>query len=260
MANITLAYPLTVDLSGSNAPASMPVSNLLTKQPTEVFRILDPANGFISIDTGGASVDLIALLKHNGSTRGKVRVRASDTLADVESAPDYDSGQLPIRSHQDTFDTDDETGSLDKNAFVLKLSAVVTYRYWRIDIVDTVDFLDIGRLYVAKAWQPQVNAEYGLPIGWADLSRLPRASSGQVVPLRKRKFRYAEFILAFLTENEGFELLTMDYLRGSTEDVLFIKDVSNINQYETIYGLMGLQALNHNAFQLYTKSYRIEEL
>ena len=267
MSNIILAYPLSdsADLSGSVAPASMPVSNLKAKQPTEVFRILDPTSGFINIDNGGLTIDLICLLAHSASTRAYVRVRASNVLNDVESAPDYDSGNLPARSHQTTYATDDANRSLDLNNFILKLDNPVSYRYWRIDFIDSVSaFVDIGRLYMSLAWSPNVNADYGLPIGWTDLSKLPRASSGQTVPLRKKKFRYAEFALTFLSEEEALDnLFELDRLRGTTEDVLFIKDISNQNQLQrqTIYGRMAvLQPASHANFLLYSKTFRIEEL
>lgn len=266
MANVILTYPLSdsAALTGAPAPASMPVTNLQTKEPQEVYRILDPANGFINIDTGGIEIDLICLLKHNATTRGYARVRASDTLADVESSPEYDSGNLPLRSHQSTYDTDDTSNSRDLNHFIHKLDAAVTYRYWRIDLYDTGDFLDIGRLYMSKAWQPRVNADYGLPTGVSDLSLKPRASSGQCVPLRKRKINYVEFTFSFLSEEEARGYLDdLDHNRGTTEDVLYIKDVENTKflQKDTLYGLMAnISPPTHTSFELFTKSIRIEEL
>lgn len=268
MANIILAVPLsdTADLTGSAGPATMPVSNLQTKQPSESYRILSPASAFINIDMGAAQpLDLIALISHTGSTRASVRVRAAATFADVEADPAYDSGLLPMRSHQEDYDTDDTTGSVALNNFILKLDTPESLRYWRIDIADSVSsFIDIGRLYMAKAFSPEINIDYGCMIGFSDLSRLPRASGGMMIPLRKQKFRYAEFAVTFLSEAEAFNyIFEFDRLRGATEDVLFIKDISNRAQLQrtSIYGLIsGLQPISHANFQLFAKTYRIEEL
>ncbi len=296
MTNIILAYPFsdTATLEGSVAPASMPVGNLKTMQPTEVYRILNPASAFINIDYQGAEIDLIALLVHTATSTAYVRVRASNTLGNVESSPDYDSGNLPMRSNQteyaaeadnvllengdavllengDNISLEDSEavlntdGAMAENNFILKLDSPVDYRYWRIDIYDTASsYLDIGRLYMSKAWQPNINIEYGAVISWADTSKIPQASSGQKVPLRRKKFRYTEFSMTFLSEDEALDyLFEFDRLRGITSDILYIKDISNKKQLQrqTIYGLMAaLNPIGHDSFQLHSKSYRIEEL
>lgn len=277
MANMVLAMPVLSDaatLSASNSAGTLPIGNLQKRSLKEVWRALDPENAFIIIDLGEAKeINLVALLGHNGSSRASGRVRAASTEGDLTTSPGYDSGLLPFRSHQSGYDAswasgvaDEEYGALDKNMFLLWLgNATETYRYWRIDIDDpNISFLDVGRLYISKAWQPQTNMDYGLAEGFIDPSRKPRTVSGEVSPVQRQAYRYSEFQLSFLNEAAMYDnVFEIERLRGRSKDVLFIQDPEATDhlQRRSVYGLMeSLQPIINYAFSLFQKTFRIEEI
>lgn len=277
MENMVLATPLLSDaatLSGSTSPAGLPVTNLQLMSISNVWRALDPENAYVVIDLGSAKeINLVALLGHNGSSRGTARVRAAATEADLTADPAYDSGLLPVRSHQSGYDAawaltvdDEEYGALDTNNFLLWLGAdTETFRFWRIDIDDTeIDYFDAGRLYVSKAWQPVTNMDYGLAEGFIDPSRDARTAGGKLAPVERPKYRWTEFRLSFATAAEMYDYaFEIDRKRGRTRDILFINDPDTADrlQKRTIYGTMKtLQPIINSQFSLFEKTYRIEEI
>lgn len=267
MSNMLLAMPVSCDsavLKSSSTAGGLPASNLKTSPIGQVARFLTPAACFVQTAIS-CPVDLIAILGHNGSTTGQARVRAADSVDDILTSPDYDSGALPLRSNQPDFTGSNTAGAMDTNHFILHLGAPLTHNYWRIDISDaSLPYFDAGRLYISKAWQPETNMDYGIAHGFVDPSKTERTVSGRQVPLVRPAYRYAEFQLSFGSEQEMFDnAFEIDRLRGTTKDVLFINDPDNISmiQKRTIYGTMqGLPPIINAQFRLYEKSYRIEEI
>lgn len=277
MGNMVLAMPALSDaatLTGSTSPATLPVSNLKTKSIGQVWRALDAQNAYVVIDLGAAkAVNLIALLGHSGSSRASGRIRAAASEADLTDNPAYDSGDLPLRSHQAGFDNtwaagvaDEEAGALDTNHFIQWLGGnAETYRWWRIDVNDpNATYFDAGRLYLAHAWQPETNMNYGLSEGWIDPSRTGRTVGGKSMAVARPSFRWSEFTLSYASKEEMFnEAFDIDRLRGTTRDVLFIVDPDDLPnlQKRTIYGtLRGLQPVVNSSFSIFEKSFRIEEI
>ncbi len=276
MANMMLATPVLSDaavLSSSTVPASLPVRNLQRSPIGEVCRFLDPENAYVVIDLGAAKpMNLIALLGHNGSSRGHARVRAADDVEAILDTPGYDSGELPLRSHQSGFDEtwatsvpDEQYGAMPTNHFIHCPDTEQSFRYWRIDMADAeITYLDVGRLYLAKAFMPAVNMDYGVSDGFIDPSSLSRTVSGKVIPNERPKYRFAEFRLSFASQSEMYDTAyEIDRLRGTTRDVLFVNDPADLPmlQRRTVCGLMkSLSPVVNSYFQLFEKSYRIEEI
>lgn len=277
MQNMVLATPVLSDaatLSASATAGSLPVSNLQEMDIQKVWRATDASAAFLVIDLGAAKeINLIALLGHSGSSRSYARVRGAANEADLTADPDYDSGNLPMRSHQSGYDgtwasgvADEEYGALDKNMFLKWLGTdTETLRWLRIDLVDpNASYIDVGRLYVAKAWQPETNMDYSLAEGFIDDSPTARTVGGVLAPVERKKRRWSEFTLSFATQDEIYDnAFEIERLRGSTKDVLYIHDPTATNhlQRRSIYGSMkGMQPIINHAFSLFSKSFRIEEI
>lgn len=267
MANMMLAMPVLsdgVDLFTSTTAGSLPKTNLQTSPIGQVCRFTTPSAVFIEPQISGG-INLVALLGHNGSVTGKVRVRGATSKDNLLTDPDYDSGYVPLRSNQATYDGSDVAGALDTNHFIHVLPELKDYPFWRIDIEDSsLSYLDVGRLYLAHAWQPATNMEYGVTEGFIDPSSVARMVSGRQAALRRPIYRFTEFRLGFCSEQEIFDFaFEFDRKRGATKDVLFIFDHENkpLIQKRTIYGTMsGLAPIIHPHFRLFEKSYRIEEI
>jgi hypothetical protein len=275
MQNMLLATPILSDaaiLSGSAASGDLSINNLQSMSLKQVYRAANAASVYIVADLGAAKqINLVSLIGHSGSSRSYARIRAATSEANLTAAPGYDSGLLPFRSHQSGYDatwasgvTDEEYGALDRNLF-LKYFAPQTYRYWRIDIADPNSvYLDIGRLYISKAWQPVNNMNYGFAQGIIDPSRKARTVSGEMVPLERTKIRWSEFTLSFANEAEMYDnAFEIERLRGRTKDILFVHDPDAVAQLQrrTFYGAMeSPQPIVNVTFGIFEKTFRIEEI
>ncbi|MEE7442665.1 hypothetical protein MOR12E_28840 [Methylobacterium oryzae] len=224
-------------------------------------------------DLGAAkAINLIALLGHNGSSRSYARIRGASTEAGLTGTPGYDSGNLPFRSHQTGYDaawaagvTNEQYGALATNHFIRFLTAAQTWRFWRIDITDPLaSFIDVGRLYLSSAFQPQSNMSYGLQEGIGDPSRVGITKAGRISSRENPKRRYAELGLDFLSETEARDgLFDIEWAQGVTRDVLLIPDpdAGAYLQKRTIYGRMSqLNPALSTYFGIYEKTLRIEEI
>lgn len=273
MQNMILATPVLSDaatLSGTASSGDLGIGNLQKMSLKQVYRSIS-ATMFIEADLGAAkAVNLIALIGHSGSSRSYARIRAASVYANLTTAPDYDSGLLPFRSHQTGYDaawaagvSDEQKGALGKNLF-MKFFATQTYRYWRIDIVDPqASYIDIGRLYISNAFQPAINIEYGINEGINDPSRKTRTVSGELIPVERKKWRYVDFSLGYASKQEMFDrIFTIENTRGSTRDVLFVVDPDEKEhlQYRSYYGTMSNQPISNPMYSLFSKTFRIEEI
>lgn len=248
MSNIIIATSEIIDnaiISGSSSMGDMTISNLKKRSLKRKWRTTP--QGIIEIDLGSSkSINTIALIAHNGS--GAVSVKAGDT-PDVS---DYENADLDLI-------TGDNIG-LERNLFLLKLEE--TYRYWKLEFTNSEDYFEVGRLYVSDAFQPAINAEYGLKSGFIDNTRINRSISGEVSPTPRIPYKHTEFALSFLSRAEANRLNDIDRLRGKSKDVLYVLDPLSDNiQRDNVYGLISeLEPLEIPSFNIYQKRYRIEEI
>lgn len=267
MGNMLLATPIISDnavITGSVTAGSLPIDNLKTSPIGHVARFSTPSSVIIQAVIS-KPINLIAVLGHNGSTTGTSRVVAADTLAGLDTTPDYDSGLLPIRSNQPDYTGSNIDGGLDTNHFILFLPVALNHQYWRVELSDpSVSYLDVGRFYLSNAWQPETNMDYGVAQGFIDPSIINRTVSGRIVPRQRPKYRYVDFQLSFASEQEIYDnAFEIDRLRGMTKDVLFINDPDNLPmiQKRSVYGTMqSLPPIVNSHFALFEKSFRIEEI
>ena len=255
--NILLAKPLSdnATLTGSTALGDNTVNKLQKMQQFRIFRT-GLSSPYIAIDFGTAiEIDFIALAGHNGTSSGTVTIKAGAT----DAVSDY------TLSNQD-FITGPDLG-YDKNLFAVKLATAQTYRYWRIEISDAGNpdgFLDLARLYMDKAFVPDINASYGAEIGFIDPTTIKRTISGAGIPLRRKKLRQARFSFDFLKETESFgKLYDFDMDRGVSKDVLYIHDMDDTTHFQRryVYGIMEeLSPITIAFLNVHRKQYTITEI
>jgi len=265
MANAILATPALSDaglLTAGSEETTLPGINLQNAQPSKKWRTTSLSNIYVEIDlTAAKEINLVALIGHNGSSTGTWRVRAATSQANLTAAPGYDSGSVSL------FATTKPTGWTELPTILWLGSSTQTYRWWRFDVTDasnTDGYFQAGRLYVSFAWQPTVNIQYNGAIAWIDPSPVGQSVGGQMYPTPRALRRVIEFSFDFLDEDEmmnnAFEI---DRLRGSSGDVLFIRDPAATTHLHrnTIYGLIrDLQPIINTTFGVFTKPFRIEEM
>lgn len=259
MSNFILATPILSDaatITGSEALGDMTIGNLQKRSLKRKYRTDELSSAEINIDLGSEKeINCIALIAHNASASGTVTVRAGDT----EAVNDYTSGNLALISGADV--------GHEKNLFLLFLETSQTYRYWQLEIADASNpdgFFEAGRIYLANAFQPSTNMDYGEGQGFIDNSRVTRTISGEPIPTIRNPYGYAAFSLSFGSESEMYgALYDIDRLRGTSRDVLYVKnpEATTHLQRQYIYGLMaGLNPIVNATFGLFQKEYRIEEI
>ena len=264
MGRIVIAEPSLSDAAVLRSVAgadALPVGNLQAQQPSDVWRTTAVAGDAIEADLGAAAdVNLVALLYTNAGSAATWRIRAAAAQPDLVAAPGYDSGTLPVWP----------TTGLETWAFVHGIrwlsAAAQTFRWWRVDFADLnnpAGYLQAGRLFITKAWQPTRNRRRGLSIAFEDLSPRERARGGQVYPLALPRRRVLQFVLHFLEEQEMFDnAFEIDRLRGRSGDLLVIPDPDKPDQIQrqAVYGLQAeLPPIVDPAFNVFEKPYVIEE-
>jgi hypothetical protein len=255
---ITLATGKMSDagtITGSNTFTGLGLNNLKTQPIRQPARFTNP-NGFIEVDLGSLqAIDFVALMGISAFS-GTAQVRMAELYANLTTTPDYDSGIQDLIV---------AVNFLTLNSFYHKAPNVIFARYVRIDFTTTTgSWVDIGRLYVGKAFQPEFNMDYGESQGFDDQSEKRYTKSGRLESNKKPKRRVQEFTLSFGSKDEMYgALYDIDSNIGTTGDVLFVADLADNTylQKRSIYGTMGaLNPVVNAYYNLYEKTYRIEEI
>lgn len=246
MANIFLAWQNRADegtLSNGSWSSGLPLTNLQNRQVQKVARsngVLASATMF-DIDLGSAkSIGVVALVVHNISVSGTVRITASDTAAFTTLY--YDSGVLPVWPagviDQSLLEWEDDNfwlGTLSQQAragyqapYIHKLDSIKTMRYWRVEVVDTSNsdgYVQIGRLFMARGWTPTVNYGYGAGLGFQDPTPVDTSLSGAEYFDVRSRYRVMNFDLPYMTNSEAYGYaLDLQRLAGVSGEILVIPD------------------------------------
>lgn len=253
MANIFLAWQNRTDegtLSNGSWLSTLPLTNLQNRQVQKVAR----SNGVTSsatkfdLDLGAAkSIGVVALVVHNISVAGTVRITASDSASfstlyyDSGTVSVWPSGVIPL----ELLEWEDDNfwlGTISQQAragyqapFIHKLSTIKNMRYWRVEIVDAGNsdgYVQIGRLFMARGWTPTVNYSYGSGLGFQDPTPVDTSLSGAEYFDVRSKFRVMQFSLPYITDTEAYNYaLDLQRLAGVSGEILVMPDGgSNITQ------------------------------
>ncbi|MGB0919881.1 MAG: hypothetical protein ACPG06_04170 [Alphaproteobacteria bacterium] len=221
--NVIFAHPNRADealFSGAGWQPSLPLVNLQDRFLDHVARALDPADVSFEVDLGQPrTVRVIALVAHNASPSGKVRiVGASDNLfGDVKVDTGiqdiwptvFSPGTVEWEDDSFWFGVPDAMARADYPAvYVHVFDTPVVAQHWRFEIKDEGNadgWFDIGRLVMSPGWQPDWNMSLGLTLGVEDPSRVTESLGGARFFDEKPKRRVARFALNHLTTIEAYE-------------------------------------------------------
>jgi len=184
MSTCLLAYPDKTPgavLSGGSWEPLLPLDNLKTAPLIEKARTTDAASASTTWDTDlGAPthIRLLALVDHNASPSATVRVRCSLSASFASTvydsgvvsvyAPMHPAGGLPS-GHPDASGggtiTQAELADFPQDLyFVLTTGYSIQARYVRVEIFDADNqsgYFQLARCFIAPAWQPGSNMNYG---------------------------------------------------------------------------------------------------
>lgn len=244
------------DVYGIPGTSALPVTNLQTRQLSEVWRSNSAAAdwNYVQCDFGLAQlIELVGVINHNGTSAGQYRVQLSnDPTFDTTT---YDSGllnlwpslggygQLPWGVFQwGDILTSDAQSFYNPAAYHI-LPAGQTGRYLRVSFSDptnTADYFQFARLWAGPVYRPSVNLQYGWKIRWVDPSVVQRSRRGVVYGDEQPRYRLLSFVLDHIDQDEMLPNI-FDYLdrrKGTLGDLIVIPqpDRQDLYIHEAIYG------------------------
>lgn len=234
MANALVAFPCLSDVNplftpapvlvGGSWQASLPLANLQDRRIHKVARSVDATTGStqFDIDFGTArSIRVLALVGVNFTSAATVEVDAGTTqgatgVRDGAALAAYPAGETP------------ETLDGLTLSYVLVLPAALSARWWRVKIVDTSNpagYVEIGRLFAGPAYQPTINARYGLRQGFEDDSAAHNTDGGATILTERRVRRTVQFVLPQIPVNEALaNLFPLAHRQRTTRQCYFVFD------------------------------------
>jgi len=250
MAHPFIATPALSDaatLTGGPVAGSMPLSNLQTQQPGTPTRWTDLTQVYVVIDLGAAyNLNEIAFLYTNGTSSATVRRRGATSIANLTSAPGYDSGVVSL------WPTAGLSSAYTRfPSYAFSTAGFGTYRYWRIDVYDAgnpLEYFQAGRLFLASVDSGTMyifprGAAPGGTIGPRETPTRLETASGQLHPTVNIKRDYEKFTLAAASEEDVLKRLgTIKRLRGVSRAVLYCRDPENPYYVveKSVYGLLTI--------------------
>lgn len=239
------AFPNLADsasVSGGDWNSAMPAANLLDPVIGIKARTINDAlaSTQFDVDLGtNRTVRVVALVAHNLSAGAVVRVRGSTTADFTGTVYDSDwfgawdgsyfSSDVPWESPLFWTSTQTMTGlEGGQPSLIHLLPSDYIARYWRVEINDQSNndnYIEIGRLVIAKVFQPAANFDWGAAIGYQDDSPIETAWSGSEYYDRRTVRRVVTARFQWLDDGEAIKrMLDMQRLQGVTREILFIWD------------------------------------
>lgn len=214
----------TPALAGGSWLTALPLANLLTRSRADVARstnALTTSTKF-TIDWGSAkAARAAAILWHNASAAAQWRWARGSTLSgnDVDDSGFVDAWRFTPLSRDGTV-----------YMMVIVRPSQTSARYELFEFSDTgnpAGYLEAARPWIGSVYVPTVNAEFGLQSKLQDLSTKERTEGGTVVAIKRSVLQGETFALRSLPPDEALTLRQTMSWAGTTEEVLYVPDVSD---------------------------------
>lgn len=169
--------------SNSDASSTTTAVNLLKVQQSVKWRSAVLTSLQVTLDAGSAVAwDTLALLYHNGTSSGTIRVTSNASTGTLFSSPSYDSTALGL-----TFSGD--LSSFAENHSWLAVGSTQTYRYIGIEINDATNpdgYFEAGVVMAGELWTPPMGPDLGASFGRNDPSEEVNLVNGETIKRPKR--------------------------------------------------------------------------
>ena len=281
MEQVRFGYRNRIDaatLSGGSWQA--PLSNIQTLRLAQRARSTSAAHTHTVIDIEfdeDRLIQVISVNAHNISVDGYIRVFAGDSPGVYNL---YDSGEIevwpPMYSTLSLHWRDYHfwSGKIDEEArkeyqknFIHICKDSVKTKYWRIEIYDannTDGYVEVGRLFMGRLFEPQFNVIYGAQIAWEDNSRIDQSLIGVEYMSRTPMTRVATVNYDYSFRREALEgLYELQRQSGTTQEVLFIGNASDEAQMVRL-GFLGrfrrMEPLKWHFMDIHSTGFEVKEL
>jgi hypothetical protein len=261
--------------------STLPLSNLQNSELGRVTRSVssDPAATQFKMDIGiNRPSRAISLLNHNFSFSSQYRLRG--TNREDFSQISVDTGWRPVwptvyPMEQRAWESDNFWfGTYTKDDvegypwhLIILLSATKWLRYWWVEIDDVSNvngYVQLGRVFIGDAWQPQNGVAFGCELGWEDPTPITETLSGAEYPDARSPYRVAQLTTHFMDTDEAYgKAFEIKRKSGSYKEVLFIQDANDtLHQIRRRFiGRLRSLPPNQNPYpELHTTSWEIKEI
>lgn len=247
MQNVLVLSPRDSDgatvTASTEASASLVAANLQDMQPAKKWRSSSTTGEYVLVtfDTAVAA-NCLAVVGHNLSGSGTIRLRGAVLQANLTTSPDYDSTALSAWPG-----TGKPTDALwPVYTSLRKNSNTTACRYWRIDFADSAPvttYLEASRIALGIAWQPSYNFDIGgTPLGFDVPDVQTKTPFGRTFTDRRTYSAPRVFELAFyaLTRSESLRgIFEIQRLRGLWGDVICSLDPTETTDFHR-YTMQGV--------------------
>lgn len=284
MANTLLAFPNRADectLSGGSWSAGLPLNNLQTRDLKRFARSTNADSASTKFDCAfpaSRSIRLACLANTNLSITAQYRVRlASDAgfaavIYDSGTVDMYPAEIMPFGSvewESPNFwsgRVSEEDLQWYPRDLIHVMPANLWGQYLRIEIFDDSNadgYVQAGRLFVGKGFQPTYNISYGRSIshssGTESFETIGRRELFNARPL----VRLDVIDMQWLSLSEGVQLFDADRQLDVSGEVFYCfdpEDTQNIMRWSFLGRMSKLSALTSPMYSVHTKSFEIKEI
>lgn len=283
MANAIIAYQNRIDestfASYGSWEASLPLANIKNRILSKVARSTSDANSDTRIRfslTKARIVGTVAIVNHNLSTNATWRYRVYSDSG--YSTLTYDSGLLdawptmPVGYYEweddgfwDMRPTEEDRVLFTATSIHVPTTTVVD-QYYQIEFFDSSNpdgYVELGRIFVGKKYQPTTNMELGASVGYESRTVIEEAISGTEYFDRRNSFRIARFNLNMLDSADSFLISDLMKISDTDAEVVFIydpDDSTSIGRKSFLGRFRSLSPIEQPYTTLYRSTFEVKEL
>ena len=281
MEKVRFGYRNRIDkstLTGGSWQA--PLTNIQTLRLAQRARSLNATNSstIINIEFDKEQlIEVFSLNAHNISVDGWVRIFAGSSLGATDL---YDSGEIevwpPLFStlslhwkdyHFWSGKIDEEMRKEYQHNFIHILKDSVKTKYFRIEIFDknnTDGYVEIGRIFAGRVFEPQFNVIYGAQLAWEDSSKIDQSLIGVEYASVTPMVRVANVNYDYSFRREALEgLYEIQRQSGITQEVLFIGNSDDLGQMDRLSFLgrfRRIEPIKWHFMDLHSTGFEVKEL
>lgn len=290
MANLMIAWGNDADratLSGGAWISTLPRSNLQTRELAEVARsssLAAAATQFtVTFNSPNPSIECIALVAHNLSPAAQWRITAANALGTKSETTGWMDVWPRLSPAELEWEDDRWWSGIQDTETIAQFTPLLVWangrklwpsaKYtnnpgtWLIELSDPANpagFVQVGRLFIGKAFRPKYNYSWGAGLGYETDTTVARSLGGVPFFDRREGERVFEFRLGNLNDAEAYgAVLLMQRRVGVDGEVIVLPD-SDRTEFalqRNIYGRFERLSLIENPhYQTHGHAYRVREI
>ena len=244
-----IAYDNRADegtMTGEGWSAELPLKNMQNKILTKVARIENQTANFSLKWDRPIPIRVIGLIRHNLSQEATVNIKLKNSANNTiyESSKRWKGRPFIMREWADP----DFIAGEPRDTFRSRHSRITYIDCGRnfgaksIDVSVTeqkLNYIQVGRLFVGKAWSPKINYQSGQKIWYEQITDKRRALGGTLYTDLRANYRVIQFGLSYLTQDEALGYaMDMQKNIGDSDECLVNLDPDN-TVYPYAMTLMG---------------------